>query len=169
MLSLRRVAATLALAALASAQTPYNITVTDMSPTVAYTPQQQALAADGWNGTYSETPWEYYTNMSLGEGNTLHTTSMVGASAEVSFVGVGVAFYGSGSGQLVLSVDGEGQDVTFDAGQPGSPVQLLASTSVLFGYHNASIKLVSGSVSLARVVMTTYIGADGWVFMPAES
>ncbi|KAJ7068497.1 hypothetical protein C8F01DRAFT_1118339 [Mycena amicta] len=111
----------------------FNLTVTDQSPVVLYSPEREGASTSGWTSNFSPEP-SYdptHTANNLASGVSSHTTTLSGASAQIDFVGTAISIYGQGTaGAYSTTLDG-GSTVT------GSPSgSLLAS----YGGLNDSVK-----------------------------
>ena len=74
--------------------TPLNITVTDQSPTIKYTPSRHGDPEQTWNVTYN---WSDFEPGAIRGGPSVHSTYFIGATA--TFGCKGPAFYVLGSAQ----------------------------------------------------------------------
>lgn len=89
---------------------PYNISITDQSPTITYLPSRSGDSAETWNSSYTISGSYNPDPGSLGQGDSLHYTTADGASASVGFVGTAVYIWGYNYGNdsdVQLRVGGE--------------------------------------------------------------
>lgn len=88
--------ATLLFAALPLAiATLRNITISDQSPTIFYSPPQSGLDNEPWNITYTGSTWANYSDGSVGNGESAHFSTTPGTSASFGFKGTAVYISGS--------------------------------------------------------------------------
>lgn len=114
MFSLRAVVAIAAtgLLSLVNAE-PYNITLTDVSPTIQYLPSRDGDPTTTWNTSYTISGQWNSAPGSIGQGESLHYTEADGASASVGFVGTAVYVWGYNyglEGDVRLAVGGQELD-----------------------------------------------------------
>lgn len=91
-----------------AAATLRNITVTDQSPMVFYTPSRSGPANETWNVTYSESDWATSGNGAVGNGESTHYTTYIGASISFGF---------KGTAAYVLGSTGDASDVAVTVGE----------------------------------------------------
>jgi hypothetical protein len=96
--------------------TPYNITVTDQSPTIKYSPSRYgADPAQTWNVSYDAQTWSDFERGAIRSGTSDHWSVQVGATATFGFKGTAVYIYGGASvGDATVSVGSE--DITQTGG-----------------------------------------------------
>ena len=88
--------------------TPYNITVTDQSPTIKYTPSRHGDPAQTWNVTYDNNDWYDYEPGAIREGPSVHWTYFIGATATFGCKGTAIYVWGSAQeGEVSITVGGE--------------------------------------------------------------
>jgi hypothetical protein len=75
-----------------------NITVTDNSPTIKYTPSRSGDSALTWNVSYTGNDWSTTSPGNLSQGTSQHFTSYIGATATFGFRGTGIYIDGSATG-----------------------------------------------------------------------
>lgn len=139
---------------------PYSFSITDMSPMLVYSPSSSGPADQTWNQSWSQSDWTKYMPEEdmMGDGISAHSTVFAGASVTLSFLGTGVSFSGVASGSVALIVDG-GSDSPSDLDVSNAT---LASVSGLdYAWHNATLKLHSGALSVQSAGITTYMGGNG--------
>ena len=91
--------------------TPVNITVTNQSPTIKYTPSRHGDPEQTWNVTYGHLNWSDFEPGAIRGGPSVHSTYFIGATA--TFGCKGTAFYVLGSAQKrELSVTVGGEDIS---------------------------------------------------------
>lgn len=142
--------------------TAVNVSISDMSPMLAYAPSASGPADIAWNQTYSNTSWSVYTPqypVSFDGGDSAHTTSFSGASVAHEFIGTAVYFYGSASGTLTLNIDGTEQKVDVEMPSHGL---LASSTGLANGRHSAVLALSGGTLSVQNVTVELQVGGDGY-------
>jgi hypothetical protein len=81
----------------ASLATPYNITVSHLSPTITYLPSRSGNATDTWNVTYIQ-PQDTPNTGAIGDGPSSHYTTYIDGSASLGFVGTAIYVYGYTNG-----------------------------------------------------------------------
>lgn len=106
------------LAVAVDTQQPYNITLSSASPLLAYSPNITSNGADGWNVTYTSSPWSSVplppnnstpnlSNSPVGNGSSIHWTNASTASVSMGFYGTGFAILGRlYNGRSELNIDG---------------------------------------------------------------
>lgn len=77
--------------------TPTNITVTDNSPTINYTPSRSGDSSQTWNVSYTGNDWSTTTPGNLSQGTSQHLSYYVGATALFSFKGTAIYIAGTAS------------------------------------------------------------------------
>ncbi|KAL7424943.1 hypothetical protein Q5752_000630 [Cryptotrichosporon argae] len=122
----------LALAGPAAAQFQYNQSTSSASPRLAFWPSRSGTLAQTWNDSDSVLTWATWAPDTLGEGLSIHTTTLVGATASVSWQGTAVWFAGAGTGAYALDVDGTNHG------------QTLSATGLDLGWHTATLTVASG-------------------------
>ncbi|KAJ8086869.1 hypothetical protein PM082_005694 [Marasmius tenuissimus] len=141
----------------------HDLLIPDSSPTFLYRPSREGEDLNaGWKSFYSNSPDSAYDSTHQNEnkavGTSSHSTTMQGASFELSFKGTAVSLYGSGTaGAYSTTLDNR------DAvnGNPGDG--LLASYKQLdYGLHTLSLNLTQGvSLNVTSAVLTVGIGKTG--------
>jgi len=139
--------------------TPYNITVSDQSPTIKYTPSRHGDPAQTWNVTYLDGDWSDFEPGAIREEASIHYPYFIGATA--TFGCKGTAIYVGGSaeeGEVSISVGGE--DISNTKGG-----EYLALKSGMKDQWWDVIVKVKGStgVNLNGVTCTINLGNDGSV------
>jgi hypothetical protein len=66
---------------------PYNITITNDSPVVNYSPYRDGPLATGWNLTYAGSLDSTWVELSFCVGPSSHRSSFVGATLTIDFEG----------------------------------------------------------------------------------
>lgn len=146
---------------------PYNLTISDQSPTFHYLPYGDGDINGGWNVTYSGIPdsiYEFHTSQSIGQGISTHRTAYVGASASIKWTGTAVYLVGASEGggsTYTTSIDG-GPPLT---GAPNLEEELLVSYSGLkYGDHTLTLNVVEPAlVNISAAVITVGIGEPGYI------
>jgi hypothetical protein len=119
----------------------------------------RSLTEDGWEITYSGTniAADQVTATTIGSGTPKRSTSTVGATVTLSWVGTGLWFYGTSS-------DANGFSVTVD----GFPTNINNTDGVLGGIqnlpykqHSAELKVRSGTIDLTTVTILTGFDTEG--------
>ncbi|KAJ7094560.1 hypothetical protein B0H15DRAFT_127697 [Mycena belliarum] len=143
--------------------TSLNITVLDQSPTWIYTPDREGLSSSSWESAWTGSADSSYdathTQANIAQGVSVHTSSLPGASAQISFVGSAVTIYGQGSaGAYSTTLDG-GKEI---AGAPSGSV--LASYGGLSdAAHSITLKVTKSqplSLSYATFTIRTALQAS---------
>jgi len=142
-----------------------NVTVTDMSPMMIYSPSSSGPMDSAWNQTWTNASWGQYTPLwpvdRLDDGTmpvSAHTTRFMGASASISFMGTAVYFYGMAQGSFSLEAGGQTTEVKLESTTTG----LLASATGLANVaQEAKITLLSGEITINHVVVTVEVGGTG--------
>lgn len=142
-------------AAAAGAPAEYNVTMSDTAAILRYSEPHNTTAAQGWNQSYTGTGWDRYDYADLPDGDSQHTTSLVGASVSVEFTGTGAYFHGSGDGSVKLEIDG----AQAYAGDIESGV--VGVGGLAYSAHTATLSLTAGTLTLTNVTLTTIVGGSG--------
>jgi hypothetical protein len=154
--------------AVAQSTLNYPLRMSDQAPVLVWTPTPQISDTDkgypakAWNVTYNESSWASWTEGNSGKGKSAHTTSFVGASVTVSFIGTGVSFYGSiDDGHVEVSADGGGIYPFYDNISP-----LALVNGLEYGVHSVTL-YTRGTpttlVSISGVEVTTWIESPAYV------
>jgi hypothetical protein len=145
--------------------TASNVTISDMSPMIVYTPSSSGPAESTWNQTWAGISWANYTPkypVIEDDNDTMplsfHTTSFVGATAQLSFLGTAVYFYGYAHGAFEIEVGGTTTAVEI---QSDEVVLLAYSEGLDNAMHDTRLILTSGEISLSAVVVTVEVGGVG--------
>jgi len=142
--------------------TPYNLTVSNQSPIIKYTPSRHGDPAQTWNVTYlDDGGWTDFEPGAIRNESSIHYTYFIGATA--TFGCKGTAIYVGGSaeeGQVSITVGGE--DISNTKDKEG---EFLAWKSGLNDQWWDVIVKVKGStgVNLWGVTCTINLGNDGSV------
>ena len=160
----RILAAVLALAATASnasTSQPYNISITDQSPLISYSPSTIGDGVTGsWNISYSASPWTSFDagQYNEGLGQSSHWTTSTPAYASFSFVGTAVYAFGNQTdGNSYFVIDGVTAETNINA------TGLLAKAEGLSeGLHNAQLSWKgAGGINVTGFTMTVGVGDAG--------
>lgn len=152
------------------AETVYNFTVADTSPTIVYSPY---VAGDSTSGGWQSTCPTYVTSASgqnswMCDPDSAHSTSSYKASFQLAFDGVGVYLMGNTTGSL-------GYDVTLDGvmfpGNPRPDAGLLYSAiglepgqhSILVTVRQPASIASPGSVTFREAIVSAGTGRSGAV------
>lgn len=86
--------------------TERNISISDQSPTVFYSPSKSGLPSETWNVTYSQSNSSAWIPGAVGNGDSTHYTTFIGASISFGFRGTGIYISGSAgtSGDVRISI-----------------------------------------------------------------
>lgn len=107
-----------AFAAVYVSATLSNLTVTDQSPTISYSPSRWGDSAETWNVSYTGNDWSTFSPGNLSQGTSSHYTTHIGATATFGFKGPAVYVLGTGpAGDYTVTVGGE--DVSESGGIGG--------------------------------------------------
>lgn len=136
-----------------------NITISDQSPTIFYSPPQSGLENEPWNVTYSESTWANYTGGAVGNGESAHFSTTPGTSASFGFKGTAVYVSGSANGADVdVKIDGQ------DADTGGSEGYLGWKNNLEDKWRTVRVNVTgSGGVNLTGITFTVDIGGQGWL------
>ncbi|KAG7096724.1 hypothetical protein E1B28_004137 [Marasmius oreades] len=140
----------------------YNFSIPDSSPTFSYSPNREGEdVKSGWKSFYSNSPDSTYdsTHQSPNNpsGTSSHSTSMQGASFEISFMGTAVYIYGSATpGAYTTRLDEKEA-----GGQPSNG--LLASYSGLaYKQHTFSLNVTQAqNLTIMSGTFTVGVGDKG--------
>jgi len=133
-----------------------NITVTDNSPTINYSPSRSGDSAQTWNVSYTGNDWSTTSLGSLSQGTSQHGTYYIGATATFGFRGTGIYINGSATGSdAEVTVGGE---VITPRGLPASKKGMKDQ------WWDVVVK-VNGDqgVSIYGITFTGNVGNDGLV------
>ncbi|OCF38829.1 hypothetical protein I317_07371 [Kwoniella heveanensis CBS 569] len=138
-----------------AAKEPFNVSVSDQSPTISYQPSRSGPADTTWNVTYTESSWSNYVNQTIGQGVSSHYTTHVGANATLGWWGTAVYLWGEAADQdIQVVVDGQVNAKKADGG--------WTVTGLSEGWHRVRVKVVGGGgVRLYGITFTTGIGESG--------
>lgn len=143
-----------------------NITVTDNSPTINYSPSRSGDSAQTWNVSYTGNDWSTTSLGSLSQGTSQHGTYYIGATATFGFRGTGIYINGSATGSdAEVTVGGE---VITPRGLPASKEGMKDQ------WWDVVVK-VNGNrgVFIYGITFTVNVGNDGsvldieWMVVPA--
>ncbi|PPR00557.1 hypothetical protein CVT26_009889 [Gymnopilus dilepis] len=138
--------------------TPYNITISDDSPTLTYSPYRDGPLTGGWNLTCSGSDDSTYSPQNFCVGSSSHRTSYTGASISLQFEGTAAYIYGTApAGSYVLQVDNN------IVSSPNSSPGLLARVEGLtYALHTVVLNVTQSTmVSFSEVVLTVGLDTDG--------
>ncbi|WVQ96185.1 hypothetical protein IAU59_003288 [Kwoniella sp. CBS 9459] len=138
-----------------AAKEPFNVSVSDQSPTISYHPSRSGPSDSTWNVTYTESSWADYVNQTIGQGVSSHYTTFVGANATLGWWGTAVYVLAEAADQdIQVVVDGQVNAQKVDGG--------WAATGLSEGWHRVRVKVVgSGGVKLSGITFTTGVGESG--------
>ena len=139
----------------------YNVSITDQSPLISYSPATIGDGTTSWNISYTGSPWTSFQTGQYNEGvgQSYHWTEAALAYASFSFTGSAVYAMGnSTSGVAYFVVDG------VDGTAMGNTTGILAAAEGLeMGLHKVqfSWKGGLGRVNLTGFTFTVGIGSLG--------
>lgn len=142
---------------LASSLNPYNLSLTDNSPTITYLPYRSGPSDLGWNVIFSQSPAWLNTTDVTGQRASQHYTTAKGASATVGWVGTAIYVFGSAAaGSVTIMIDGTGNNGV------SSPQGLVGIVEGLeYGWHNMTVQVMdAGGVSITGVTLTVGLGDE---------
>ncbi len=143
----------------AASPTPYNITITDDSPTIAYLPSRSGPSSSTWNVSYTSSPWSTYVQDStIGTGTSSHYTTFIRATATVGWVGTAAYVWGlAGSGVTTFTLDGNVlQNV------PATTYMIGAVYGLNYGWHELVLTVTGAQgVTITGMTLTTGLGKPG--------
>ncbi|WVQ66504.1 uncharacterized protein L199_004685 [Kwoniella botswanensis] len=145
----------LSFAGIVAAKELYNITVSDQSPTISYSPSRSGPADQSWNVTYSDSNWSDYVNQTIGQGVSSHYTTYIGANASLGWWGSAVYLWAeAGDSDIEVKVDGNTTAKKIDGGWY---VDKLSES-----WHRLRVRVIgNGGVRITGVTFTTVIGEEG--------
>ncbi|PBL02768.1 hypothetical protein ARMGADRAFT_1159262 [Armillaria gallica] len=140
----------------------FNLTVPDQSPTFIYSPYREGDLNSSWKVYYSNSPDSSYdsshNSSNLASGQSLHSTTLQGASLEISFMGTAIYLNGSGTaGAYSTTLDG-GDAVN------GSPADayLVSHDGLDYEAHTLVLNTTSTSqLNVTSATVTVGIGNEG--------
>lgn len=138
------------------AATLRNITITDQSPTIFYSPPRAGPASETWNITYSGSNNSAWTPGAVGNGDSTHYTTFVGASLSFGFKGTAVYVLGSetNDGDSVMTIGNN----TADTGPEGI---LGYRTGMADKWWPVKLNVTgTGGVNITGIIFTVNIGSD---------
>jgi hypothetical protein len=144
-----------------------NVTLSDMSPMLSWSPSASGPMDSTWNQTWTDASWADYTPLwpivRMDDGRmpvSSHTTQYVGASVSLDFMGTAIYFFGTGKGSVSVDVGGKKSYIDVDL----SAIGVIASVSGLDNAaQKASVTLKSGEISINSVIVTVQVGGQGYV------
>lgn len=135
-----------------------NITITDQSPTIFYTPSKAGPASETWNITYSESDSSAWTPGAVGNGYSSHITTFESASLSFGFKGTAIYVQGTetNDGSSVMTVGSQLADKV--GGRDG----LVAyKTGLEDKWWPVKLNVTgTGSVAITSIIFTVNIGSD---------
>jgi hypothetical protein len=133
-----------------------NISVTDNSPTIKYTPSRSGDSYQTWNVSYTGNAWSTTSFGNISQGTSQHLTYYIGATATFGFRGTAIYINGSATG--------DDAEVTV-GGEVITPRGLPASKEGMKDQWWDVVVKVNGNrgVSLYGITFTVDIGNDGRV------
>ncbi|WVF68647.1 hypothetical protein IAT40_003417 [Kwoniella sp. CBS 6097] len=138
-----------------AAKEPFNVSVSDQSPTISYGPSRTGPSDSTWNVTYTDSSWSTYVNQTIGQGISSHYTTSVGANATLGWWGTAVYVWAEAADQdIQVIVDGQVNAKKVDGG--------WMATGLSEGWHRVRVKVVGGGgVRLYGITFTTGVGESG--------
>ncbi|WWC73475.1 uncharacterized protein I206_107445 [Kwoniella pini CBS 10737] len=138
-----------------AAKQPYNITVSDQSPTITYSPSRSGPSDQTWNVTYTESSWSSYLNQTIGEGISAHYTTHIGANASLGWWGT--------AAYLWADANENDAQVTIDGTQIAKKIfNGWMLDNLEEGWHRIKLSVTgNGGVNLKGITFTTGIGEKG--------
>ncbi|KAG7449415.1 uncharacterized protein BT62DRAFT_917966 [Guyanagaster necrorhizus] len=140
----------------------YNLTVLDQSPTFIYSPYREGDLNSSWKVFYSNSPDSSYDSThnsdNLASGTSLHSTTLQGASLQISFVGTAIYLSGSGTaGSYSTTLDG-GDAVD---GNPANGY-LVSHDGLDYEAHTLVLNTTSTlQLNVTSALMTVGVGDEG--------
>jgi hypothetical protein len=131
-----------------------NISVTDNSPTINYSPSRSGDSYQTWNVSFTGNDWSITSPGNLSQGTSQHLTYYIGATATFGFRGTAIYINGSATGSdAEVTVGGE---VITPRGLPASKQGMKDQ------WWDVIVK-VNGNrgVFLYGITFTVNIGKDG--------
>lgn len=164
-----------------SAPLPYNVTLTDQSAIIRFSPHRDGAVDDNWNTTYSGSSFaEWSFDHTFGQGvsyvvihavllsnssSTIHhlqvsshRTTLAGAYIIIDWAGTAVWIYGSGSKNSYNVAVDQG-DVVQGQGDVGG--LLFSQTGLNYGLHTVKLSVSQGEVSISGAIVTVGMGDPG--------
>ncbi|WWC65663.1 uncharacterized protein I303_108284 [Kwoniella dejecticola CBS 10117] len=138
-----------------AAREPYNISVSDQSPTITYSPSRSGPSSQTWNATYTDSPWSEWMNQTIGEGTSSHFTTHVGANASLGWWGTAVYLWADAS-------ENDAQ-VTIDGSQTAKKIpDGWMLDGLPEAWHRVRLSVTgTGGVNLKGITFTTGLGGKG--------
>jgi hypothetical protein len=145
------------LASNAVAQQPFNISVSDQSPTITYSPAREGTTPSIWQVSFDGNPGPY-TPDQIPNGPSAHSTDFVGAGVKIGFMGTACYAWGSAvQGGVEMRVAGEAPVIA-----QGSAGGMIAKVEGLpYGWHEAVLRVLAGQVVLTGFTVTSQAGELG--------
>ncbi|WRT69479.1 uncharacterized protein IL334_006465 [Kwoniella shivajii] len=139
-----------------AAKQPFNISVSDQSPTITYYPSRSGPPDQSWNVTYSDSSWSSYLNQTIGQGVSTHYTTHIGANASLGWWGTALYLHADGNeSDAEVKVD----NTTAKKVDDGWMLDGLSQ-----GWHRISLRVIGNAgVGLKGITFTTGIGETGAV------
>lgn len=126
--------------------------------------------AEGWNLSFSHSPWSSWRDDAVALGQPLLSTSLVNASLSVEFVGSAIFFNGTLDGTITITaqnmhIEGDkGRVRSIVTGKPGQvPMKrmMLMGDAQIPGSYNVTLTVTSGSFLLKGIDITAPLGGLG--------
>ncbi|BEJ11071.1 hypothetical protein CspHIS471_0104930 [Cutaneotrichosporon sp. HIS471] len=149
-----------------------NLWLVDGSPALLYSPSTVSpnanLANETWVDWYAaplvSPPPAGPSDFIWGSGESTHTTSLEGASVNLTFTGTRVEWWGRvGAGTVLSTGNAEVSPIVGD----GTGHAILAASDFGLGVHGVSLTLVRGKVTLTGVRLTIPTPEEEWTTQPA--
>ncbi|KDR71270.1 hypothetical protein GALMADRAFT_75145 [Galerina marginata CBS 339.88] len=136
---------------------PYNITITNDSPVVSYSPYRDGPSVTGWNLTCAGSLDSAWFRPSFCIGPSSHRSSFVGGTLTINFEGTAIYLYGSAtSGSYTISIDGQ---INPSFASDASSGLLGAGVEMPFGKHSLVLSITqSSTVSFSQAILTVEVG-----------
>ncbi|KAF8588650.1 hypothetical protein K439DRAFT_1334800 [Ramaria rubella] len=150
--------------------TAFELELDDTSPVVNYFPFAETLGAPdflaGWNSFFSDSG--FLTELGqIGQGTSLHVTSLDGAALTIEWVGTGISLFGSAfKAAYTLSLDGGEPSLGLPTGELLGAYQGLEQkqhTIALIAHPNASLINPDSYVAFDRALLNATVDHTAYV------
>lgn len=134
-----------------AAQQAFNVSASNQSPMIIYSPSRDGPANSTWSPT---TPGVAPDNQS--HYHTWRSTSFEGATASISWFGTAMWWWGQVNGSVRMLVDG-----VEDNQVAGQQNVMACVTNLSDAWHNSTLVVMSGTVEIWDASFTVISGSNG--------
>lgn len=135
-----------------AAQQAFNVSASNQSPMIIYSPSRAGPANSTWSPTTPGVP----PADNESDYDTSRSTSFVGATASISWFGTAMWWWGEVNGSVRMFVDG------IETNQAAGQQNVMACVTELNdAWHNSTLVVMSGTVEIWNASFTVISGSNG--------